>query len=74
MTSRVDPNVTAATVNEITARYPETIAVFNDFGVDACCGGDAVLREAAARDGVDLPALAAALERVIGAVEEKAPR
>ena len=54
------------TVNDITARFPETIAVFNDFGVDACCGGDLRLADAATRDGVDLQALTDALARAIG--------
>ena len=57
-----DPTLT---VNEITTRYPATIAVFNDFGVDACCGGDVPLAEAAARDGVDPDALTTALNSVV---------
>lgn len=59
----MEPTVT---VNDITARFPETIAVFNDFGVDACCGGDLRLVDAAARDGVDLQALTEALAKAIG--------
>ena len=54
------------TLNEITARYPATIAVFNDFGMDVCCGGDVPLAEAAVRDGVDLDALTAALKLAVG--------
>ena len=57
-----DPTLT---VNEITARYPETIVVFNDFGIDACCGGDVPLAEAAARDGADAGALTTALKRAL---------
>ena len=29
----------ALTINEIVARYPQTIPVFNRFGLDTCCGG-----------------------------------
>ena len=29
----------ASIVDELTARYPDTIAVFNRFGIDSCCGG-----------------------------------
>lgn len=70
MKSLAHLDLTSATVNEITAQYPDTIAVFNDFGVDACCGGDATVREAAERDGVNLDSLRAALGRV---VPERAP-
>jgi regulator of cell morphogenesis and NO signaling len=57
----IDP---AATVNEILVQHPDTVSVFNAFGIDACCGGDADLAEAAARDGVVLNDLIAALESV----------
>ena len=50
-------------VNEILARYPATIPVFNVFGIDACCGGAASLEDAASRDGADLASLLGALER-----------
>jgi iron-sulfur cluster repair protein YtfE (RIC family) len=52
----------SATVNEILVQYPATVAVFNSFGIDACCGGDAELAEAAQRDGVNVTQLIAALE------------
>jgi iron-sulfur cluster repair protein YtfE (RIC family) len=35
---RFDPDLT---INEIVAAYPETIPVFNEVGVDTCCGGGA---------------------------------
>lgn len=65
-------DLASATVNEITARYPGTIAVFNDFGVDACCGGDVDLTEAALRDSVDVDRLTAALARVIDSADTAA--
>lgn len=52
----------SATVNEIVAQHPETIAVFNKFGIDSCCGGGVPLRDAAHRDGAELDALLRALE------------
>ena len=52
------------TINDLIARYPETVAVFNRLGIDACCGGDATVEEAARRDGVDVVTLLAELERV----------
>jgi iron-sulfur cluster repair protein YtfE (RIC family) len=65
MTNLVDVDLTTATINDITARYPQTITVFNDFGVDACCGGHVTLADAATRDGVSLPDLTAALRKAI---------
>lgn len=50
----IDANLT---VNEVIRRHPATVAVFNDFGIDACCGGAAPLAQAAMRDGVDPVAL-----------------
>lgn len=55
------------TVNETLAAYPETVAVFNAFGLDACCGGAAPIAEAAARDGAPLGALLASLDEVVRA-------
>ncbi len=62
VTSHID---TVSTVNEIVARYPETIAVFNRFGIDSCCGGGALLVDAARRDSADPDALVAALQEAI---------
>ena len=53
------------TVNELIARHPATVATFNAFGIDACCGGAVPVREAARRDGADPDALVAALELVV---------
>ena len=53
-----DPSVT---VRETIARYPETKAVFAQFGVDTCCGSGVPIVDAAHRDGADLEALLTAL-------------
>ena len=55
---QLDPSLT---INEIVARHPETIAVFNRFGMDTCCGGGVPVQEAALRDGLDLDDILAAL-------------
>lgn len=55
------------TVNEVMAGHPETIHVFNRFGIDTCCGGGAPIREAAHRDGADARALIEALQAAVGA-------
>lgn len=56
-------------VNDVLKQYPETVSVFNAFGIDACCGGAASLREAARRHGVDLAELLAALQTAVTGVE-----
>jgi iron-sulfur cluster repair protein YtfE (RIC family) len=54
------------TVNEAIRRYPATVAIFNRYGIDACCGGAAPVAEAAARDGADAAALQNELMQAIG--------
>ncbi len=54
-----------ATVDALMASHPATMAVFNAFGVDTCCGAHRTVRDAAAADGVDTAALAAALRQAI---------
>ena len=65
MTSNHTHVEAGATVNEIVARHPETIAVFNRFGIDSCCGGGVPLGDAAHRDGAELDALLRALDEVL---------
>jgi iron-sulfur cluster repair protein YtfE (RIC family) len=53
------------TVNEMIRLHPQTVEVFNRFGIDACCGGAVPVREAAVRDGADAVRLLEALDAVI---------
>lgn len=55
------------TVNEMMASHPETVAVFNQFGMDTCCGSGVVITDAAHRDGVNLEQLLEALAEAMGA-------
>lgn len=57
------------TVNDVIRRWPETVAIFNRFGIDACCGGAVPLREAALRDGADPDELLEQVARVVAAAE-----
>jgi regulator of cell morphogenesis and NO signaling len=57
-TQEIDPGMS---VNDAIREHPSTIAVFNQLGIDACCGGAASIDEAARRDGVDVAVLLAAL-------------
>jgi len=53
------------TINELVARYPETLPVFNRFGLDTCCGGGVPADEAARRHGVEPEAVRVALRDVL---------
>jgi regulator of cell morphogenesis and NO signaling len=53
-------------VNEVMKRYPTTMGIFNRFGIDTCCGGNASVTEAARRDGVDLDSLLEAIRDAVG--------
>lgn len=50
-----------STVNDVLLRYPATVGIFNAFGIDACCGGEASIADAAQRDGADVEQLMNAL-------------
>ena len=49
------------TINDVIGMYPETIAVFNSFGMDMCCGGDESLQDSAEEAEVDRDSLMIAL-------------
>jgi len=53
------------TVNQIVANYPETMSVFNGFGIDTCCGGGVSVEEAARRDSLDVEVVMAALWKAV---------
>ena len=53
------------TINEIVVKYPETIPVFNRFGLDTCCGGGIRVDEAARRDGIAVDEVVAALNQAL---------
>jgi hypothetical protein len=56
---------TSLTINEIVAQYPETIAAFNRFGMDTCCGGVITVEEATRRDGINADDVVAELRQVV---------
>lgn len=55
------------TVNDAIRLYPQTVAVFNAFGIDSCCGGAETIRAAALRDGADPDALELSLNQAVEA-------
>lgn len=52
------------TVGELAASLPGATAVFREFRLDFCCGGDVPLAQAAAKRGADLELLVARLARL----------
>ena len=68
MTTMINDPVTlheTQTLNEIVARYPQTLPVLQRFGLDTCCGGALPLRTAAAHHALDLGQVLAALRTAI---------
>jgi iron-sulfur cluster repair protein YtfE (RIC family) len=59
------PDLPARTVDAVMAQHPATMAVFNAFGVDSCCGAHRTIHEAAVADHVDVATLLVELERAI---------
>ena len=61
-------------VNTTLIRYPETLAVFERFKVDTCCGGAETLTEAARIADVEVNALIDALSGAVAgpALEKQA--
>jgi regulator of cell morphogenesis and NO signaling len=58
------------TISEVVRRYPTALGVFNARGLDTCCGGGLPVAEAAARHGLDLAELEAALARAAAEAEQ----
>lgn len=59
------------TVNAIVAKHPETLGVFNAFGIDTCCGGGKRVEDVVERHGIHAPTLCAALLEAIGGASEE---
>ena len=54
--------VTTQTVREIALEQPASIRVFEQYGIDYCCGGRKPLAEACAANNIEVEAVLAALE------------
>jgi len=55
----------AMTVNTVVLLHPRTVAVFDRYGIDSCCGGSLPIEEVARKHGLDLDALMAELGEVV---------
>ena len=62
----VDMTNTTQTVREIALQEPSSIRVFEQYGIDYCCGGRKPLAEACAAKNVEVDAVIAALEAAAG--------
>ena len=51
------------TVGEIAAGLPLSIRVFEQLGIDFCCGGKAALRDACAAKGLDAASVIAQIQQ-----------
>lgn len=60
-----ESGVGATTLDQLMVDCPATMAVFNAYGVDTCCGAHRTVHEAALEDGVDEMALLAALQQAL---------
>src|SRR5215469_5246686 len=59
----VEMTVSTQTVREIALEQPSSIRVFEQYGIDYCCGGRKPLTEACAASNVVVDDVIAALER-----------
>ena len=69
MTIQVDERTT---VRDLVGRYPQTRPVFEEHGIDYCCGGGKSLANAAREHGRTLPELINALKKALDAPANKA--
>ena len=68
----IDMPVTTQTVREIALEQPSSIRVFEQFGIDYCCGGRKPLAEACNAGNLEIDAVIAALEDASRAPQDKA--
>lgn len=54
------------TINQVLKLYPGSVGVFSQFNVDACCGANRSLEQAAKENKIDLQELLSALNKALG--------
>lgn len=64
-------SLSTQTVREIALEEPSSIRVFEEFGIDYCCGGRKPLSEACATKNIEVDKVIAALERAAGGQQAK---
>jgi regulator of cell morphogenesis and NO signaling len=68
MSIQIDGNTT---VRDLVGRFPQTRKVFEQYGIDYCCGGGKCLAEAAHESQAALPDLARDIETALAATSAK---
>ena len=68
--SKTTPDATWS-VNDVLRHYPDAVGVFNEMGVDACCGGASSLAEAASDAGVPLDDLLGRVREIAASGEAR---
>lgn len=58
--------IAAMEIRQVVEAYPDTMRVFDDFGMDMCCGGAHTVKEAAWLHNLDVQPLIARLIDAIG--------
>ncbi|MCC6543819.1 MAG: DUF542 domain-containing protein [Nitrospirae bacterium] len=53
------------TVNQVLKLYPKSVGIFTTFNIDACCGGNRSLEQAAREDKAVLDDLMKALDQCV---------
>ena len=59
---KIDPT---SMISDVIEKHPTTVAVFNYFGIDACCGGYSTVGAAADNEFVDSESLVIALHAAV---------
>lgn len=59
-------DIAAMEIRQVVEAYPGTMRVFDDFGMDMCCGGAHTVKEAAWLHNLDFQALVDRLIEAIG--------
>ncbi len=65
MTTSIVSITDQTTVRDLVGRFPQTRKVFEEHGIDYCCGGSQSLAEAARAVGMELTALTTAVEEAM---------
>lgn len=55
-------------VNDVITAYPDSVRVFNAFGVDSCCHGDDTLDRAARNADLEPDTLIVAVREALGTI------
>lgn len=64
---KIDLNPTSTTVRDVVVEDYRTAAIFQQYGLDFCCGGGATIEQACAKKGVDAGRLLGDLSAVMAA-------